>query len=63
MQELKKQPKTRAQQAFEDLPFWMRQMMRDKVQKCLAADANEQRQAAENSLQHCSPSTQRKAIK
>jgi len=34
-------PKTDAQLAYDALPFWMRQMMRDKVKKCLAADANE----------------------
>jgi len=41
MEEIPEKPKTDAQLAYDALPFWMRQMMQEKVEKCLAADANE----------------------
>jgi hypothetical protein len=41
MHELREQPKVKNERAIDSLPFWMRQMMKERMRRCLEAEAEE----------------------
>lgn len=51
MQELEHQNRVTTGRAIDSLPLWMRQMLEDKVQRCLQADAEDQENLENTSTQ------------
>lgn len=50
MNELQEQSKAKPQRAIDSLPLWMRQMLEDKVQRCLQAEAEERAHSEGNQI-------------